>query len=88
MQGWMAPLVGLSLGLSVVAAGAALVLPEKPLFDLAPLMKRVLSPARPMVAPEVVPQVVPPVAAVPADTISQPVPISCAPASPTCFSHI
>ncbi len=79
MQGWMAPLVGLSLGLSVVAAGAALVLPEKPLFDLAPLMKRVLSPARPMVAPEVVPQVVPPVAAVPAAPRSVPPAVAAAP---------
>lgn len=47
----MAPLFGMALGLSVVAAGAALVLPEKPVFDLGAVVRRVLAPARPAVAP-------------------------------------
>lgn len=51
MQGWLAPLFGTALGLSVVAAGAALVLPEKPVVDLAPLVQSVLRAVRPPAAP-------------------------------------
>ena len=72
MQGWLAPLFGMGLGLSVVAAGAAMVLPEKPVFDLAPLVRRVMAPVRPVVVPAV-PQVAAVAVPVPAPAPVKPV---------------
>ena len=75
MQGWIAPLFGMSLGLSVVAAGAVLVLPDRPVFDLAPLVRRVLQYARPAAVPPVV-AVAPVVAMSLGATVPGPPPVS------------
>jgi S1-C subfamily serine protease len=56
MNAWMAPAIGTALGLSLAAAAAALVLPEKPMIDLAPLVQRWLRPAPPAPVPAPPPQ--------------------------------
>jgi S1-C subfamily serine protease len=74
MNAWMAPAIGTALGLSLAAAAAALVLPEKPVLDIAPLVQRWLQP-RPV--PDVAKAVVPPApVAVPAPS---PAPVAAAP---------
>ena len=55
MQGWLAPLFGVSLGLSVVAAAGALVLPATPVIELAPMVQRLLGGGRPKAVPVAVP---------------------------------
>ena len=61
MNAWMAPAIGTALGLSLAAAAAALVLPEKPVIDIVPLVQRWLQPAhRPAVVPEAAKLAVPP----------------------------
>ena len=53
MNAWMAPAIGTALGLSLAAAAAALVLPDKPVIDIAPMVQRWLQPAyRPAAVPE------------------------------------
>lgn len=59
MQGWMAPLFGLLLGLSLVAAAGALVLPEKPVIDLRSLLQPAVAPARPEAVAKAPPAPVP-----------------------------
>jgi S1-C subfamily serine protease len=51
MQGWLAPLVGTTLGLALTAFGAALVVPEKPVFDIRPAIQRWLQPPAPASVP-------------------------------------
>ena len=61
MNAWMAPAIGTALGLSLAAAAAALVLPEKPMLDIAPMVQRWLQPApRPVAVPEAANLAVPP----------------------------
>ena len=85
MQAWMAPVVGTLLGLGMAGVGAALVLPERPVFDIAPLVRAVVSPKpkpasvaavpAPVVAPVVVPEAAPvrPVEAPEAAAVPRPV---------------
>lgn len=64
MNAWMAPVIGTALGLSLAAAAAALVLPERPVVDIAPLVQRWLRPVpKPVVVPAPAPEVVAPVPA-------------------------
>jgi S1-C subfamily serine protease len=51
MHGWAAPLIGTGLGLSLAVALAALVLPDKPIVDIAPWVHAMLRPVPPVDAP-------------------------------------
>ncbi len=79
MQGWLAPVIGTALGLSLAAAAAVLVLPAKPVVDIGPLVQRVVQVARIALVPTPV-VVVPPVAVV--QPVAMPVPVVVAPARP------
>ena len=78
MQGWIAPVIGTALGLSMVAAAAVLVLPERPGVDIAPLVRAVLQRAVPVRAPvatlpaAALPEVV---EKLPAPAVAPPVPV-------------
>jgi S1-C subfamily serine protease len=76
MQGWAAPLIGTGLGLSLVAAAAALVLPERPVVDVAPLVRALRiavaprPPAEPVPAPARPAPLAPAVAAAPRPSVA------------------
>ncbi len=77
MHGWLAPVIGTALGLSLAAAAAVLVLPEKPVVDIGPLVQRVAEVARIALAPA------PPVAVPPSGAIQQAaLPVVVAPTRP------
>jgi len=69
MGSLMAPVFGTTLGLSLAAAAAALVLPEQPVFDIAPMVQRMLRPAPPLAAVPAQPAAAPLAAAVPAPVV-------------------
>jgi len=74
----MAPVIGTALGLSLAAAAAVLVLPEKPVVDIAPLVHRVVQVARIAMAPT--PQAVAPSGG--GQVAALPLPVVVAPARP------
>jgi serine protease Do len=79
MQAWLAPVVGTLLGLGLAGVGAALVLPERPVIDIGPLVRAVVLPkpavvAAPVAVPVPVPAVVAPVVAAPVVARPRPMP--------------
>lgn len=72
MNAWMAPAIGTALGLSLAAAAAVLVMPEKPLVDIGPLVQRWLRPAAPVAVVPPAPPQQPAVAPAPAPQAAVP----------------